>query len=703
MALELTQQQKKDQEVANRLRSLSFGVKTTTPTVVSKQPASPNIFTNIGSVLKEVPQAIADVPKKFIAGGVPRLFQDKPAPETYGEAFKQFGQGVEAGPFGSKALSTPEGMQNATLSFGVGGVAKAIKPVVKEAVKSIEKIADTWTPTTQAIEEGRKIFQKNLDESRGRSIDEAERVLDQFDRDIERGNYKPWKHLKGFTPPKQTSQIIAKEAKPAFEGLKDLSTSIVEKLKGRTTVSKQFISDLTKSSDVKLSEKNIINNVLESSPDNISVADFAKKVHDELLPLKRVDQNDVKIPTMIDENGDKVWYLEDPITGETETFYSLAEARGGADYGSSRGQGMKVLKYENITLPSNIRGSIKNYSENVYESPIKTQAGQKHYPNSKKYFGHTRIEDMADNKTRRVIEVQSDLYQKGNLSKEGVQGDPFWHSSPELQGKIIKAETQLGDMKRAYNSKDLGPDITELTKKIEDMKSQAISEGTANMTKRNADVAKLEQYNDPTAHFRMVREEIQRAAKEGKTKLQFPTGETAMKIEGLGETQRWYHPFGFGTPIRIKPDELKIGSEITEGTGDGTWIITDVVGDGKFKAVPKDLYDGSRIKSSYYQGEKDLKKAIENGKESFDISGTVNKDNPIYKFYEKEVGKYLKKFDAKLVTDEQGVNWWEIPLTKEHSTQPVQAFGKIKLKTLLGGAGATGAAAIFTDINNKNK
>lgn len=32
----------------------------------------------------------------------------------------------------------------------------------------------------------------------------------------------------------------------------------------------------------------------------------------------------------------------------------------------------------------------------------------------------------------------------------------------------------------------------------------------------------------------MVREEIAQAAKDGRTKLQFPTGETAMKVEGLG-------------------------------------------------------------------------------------------------------------------------------------------------------------------------
>jgi len=85
----------------------------------------------------------------------------------------------------------------------------------------------------------------------------------------------------------------------------------------------------------------------------------------------------------------------------------------------------------------------------VYESPIKTSAGSVHFGNtSDNYFAHSRIEDMADSQeisdrvasqrlqdeegiftnrpkytksggdTRRVIEIQSDLFQKGRLEGE---------------------------------------------------------------------------------------------------------------------------------------------------------------------------------------------------------------------------------------------------------------------------------------------
>lgn len=56
---------------------------------------------------------------------------------------------------------------------------------------------------------------------------------------------------------------------------------------------------------------------------------------------------------------------------------------------------------------------------------------------------------------------------------------------------------------------------------------------------RAEEINTLRQYNDPTAHFRMIREEISQASKDGIQVLQFPTGETAMKIEGLGAQNPW--------------------------------------------------------------------------------------------------------------------------------------------------------------------
>jgi hypothetical protein len=183
----------------------------------------------------------------------------------------------------------------------------------------------------------------------------------------------------------------------------------------------------------------------------------------------------------------------------------------------------------------------------------------------------------------------------------------------------------------------------------------------------------------------MVREEIKRAAQDGKTKLQFPTGETAMKIEGLGESHGWYSREQVNG---VTPDKLKVGMNIRTDLGvmgdpDATeWIIADVLGDGKFKAVPKEMVER-------FGG--DVQKAVEGGNwETFDISGKVDTNNPIYKFYEKDLGRYLKNnFNAKNIIDDKGVSWMELDIKPEMAKKPVMAFGKMATSPLFAIAGAT--------------
>ena len=226
-----------------------------------------------------------------------------------------------------------------------------------------------------------------------------------------------------------------------------------------------------------------------------------------------------------------------------------------------------------------------------------------------------------------------------------------------------------------------------------------------------SDVEKLQQYNDPTAHFRMIREEIKKASQDGKTKLQFPTGETAMKIEGLGENVNFYNGVNTRLP-KLTPQDLKVGKEVYQN-GDTQWIITDVLGDGKFKAVSKDrlddLMENAGIASDTIEPTDAISYAerhitdFDRNMETFDISGKVDTNNPIYKFYEKDVQKYLNKFGGKRVIDDKGVSWIEIPITKEQGINPVEAFGKIKVSPLIAGAGLSLAGAIGAGAIKKKK
>ncbi len=442
----------------------------------------------------------------------------------------------------------------------------------------------------------------------GISQEEADKILtDYYGGPVREA---PVARLPGYVPeyPKVAPVGLSTEpVKPVgfgtksapFEGFQDLTTNTLDQLKGKTEVSKQFISDLTNRPELKQTERDVVRQVLEDYPDGkpVPVQEFAEKVHSELLPLTR------------NNNGG-------------------------------------ITQYENISLPENLKGEVANYSEHVYQSPVKTSAGNIHFGNSSgentpnpRYFGHTRVEDTPGN-TRRVIEVQSDLYQKGRL--EGEKG----------QFSVLK-----GDESRA---------------------SIGESEYKKRIDARRKEVSKLEQYSNPTAHFRMVREEVKQAAIDGKTKLQFPTGETAMKIEGLGVNNTFTLD---NEPL--KPEMLKVGAEINNHairTVD-PWVVTDVLGEGKFKAVPKTTYDSAQraIQQAGNDTERvdKAKRSIDAYAESFDISGKVDTNNPIYKFYEKDLGRYLKNtYGAELVTDKQGVKWYEVPLKPEYATQPVTAYKK---------------------------
>lgn len=87
--------------------------------------------------------------------------------------------------------------------------------------------------------------------------------------------------------------------KPVTQGFKnfpDLSSKFLGKLEGKTTVSKQFLSDMTNSPDLKQPEKDLFRRLLETEGDVVDVPAFAGRVKKELLPLtSRKQAGDLKL------------------------------------------------------------------------------------------------------------------------------------------------------------------------------------------------------------------------------------------------------------------------------------------------------------------------------------------------------------------------------------------------------------------------
>lgn len=189
---------------------------------------------------------------------------------------------------------------------------------------------------------------------------------------------------------------------------------------------------------------------------------------------------------------------------------------------------------------------------------------------------------------------------------------------------------------------------------------------------RIQELKKLEPYKNNAAHFRMIREEVKQAAKDGKTKLQFPTGETAMKIEGLGSGNKRWQVGAYGeNGVDLAVDRVRVGLPVNDGNTE--WIITDVLGDGKFKAVPKEKYESIPTMAGGAT-RRDIE--MERASETFDISGKVDTENPIFRFYDKEVRRYLtSKYNAREIVDPQGVSWIELDIKPEYKRMPVEAFG----------------------------
>uniref|UniRef100_A0A6M3ILB2 Putative methyltransferase n=1 Tax=viral metagenome TaxID=1070528 RepID=A0A6M3ILB2_9ZZZZ len=432
-------------------------------------------------------------------------------------------------------------------------------------------------------------------------------------------------------------KAVTKAAPKVFKGFQDLSTIVLNKLTGKVKTSKAFISDtlrhVEKKQGVTAVEKDLINDILKEFPDfeKVPIKEFANRVKTELLPLKSSKNTRESMQGLMPERG----------------------SQGGT-------------LYHNRALPDNLRGNIDNYSERIWTSPIQNTAGLTHYRDimyNDNYFAHTRIEDLSGD-IRRIIEIQSDLFQKGALEKslvnpyrEGGKSSILAKYLPEDKAKRlmeIDKDMVKGGLRIAWEKEFIA--LREEASKIA-------------LKDKKTGYSQLQPFKNDW-YKRIIREEVREAAKDGKKVLQFPTGETAVKVEGLGVSTQFAD---VKTGRVLTKELLKVGNEV-ESPG-GNWIITEVLEDGKFKAISKEQINLLKVKWGNIK--KVPKDEIVGFTETFDISGKIDITDPIYKFYENNIQKYLKKIypEMKQITDPQGVKWWQIDIKPEMAKAPIEAFG----------------------------
>lgn len=566
-----------------------------------------------------------------------------------------------------------------------------------------------------------------------------------FEKDEEGGiKFSPEKAALGVVGVAGLTRVTkGKGADDIFKGLKNLSTKLVEKFKGlpneitpqkfnevinkaqKEGVRKADL-DLVKemaaaqskqaeaisiASDIgKVSQQDSIKQIgdLIKKPieGKINLTRLAKDVETQLVPLTPTP---VKSPRWSNVGEDFIGdgkygeivyqspiktragdvHFQAPQFGNELQLLSQAERRTMDTLNTAKRLGERLTKSQETELARLIEKTkekgFPNYFSHVrYEDvPVKNVPKIVGYVDSRVLREYDRLAKQG--KTRKILEVQSDLFQKENFEREV--------SSIGLKGEGLTSQMRKRNDELA--KKYINGTITD-AEKLEWKKITEARNLPQVKSKRQQELSKLQPYssNDPLAHLRTFREEVKRAAKDGKDTLLIPSGETAMKIEGLNQdiTQWWQTTkTGTMTDTPLSVDSLKLGSQIAKDQDASRWIITDVLGDGKFKAVPqkqiieiyRDVNDTLEMPSTKKILEFLVDEPNHGLSETFDISGKVDTKHFVYKLNEEAIPREARKMGLEVEGnyqipgfEEEGV-WWKIKIPKERAKMPTEAFGAL--------------------------
>ena len=349
--------------------------------------------------------------------------------------------------------------------------------------------------------------------------------------------------------------------------------------------------------------------------------------------------------------------------------------------------------YSNLTVPGGT-----NYQENEISTPLITPSIKGHAQfATDNGIGWFRSDDKSEGssfeggpedwtegestKTRRILEVQSDLFQKGRDKKDligGTTGKLNAQQQDEFQvGNFLYFIDEGGDyVKNDLSNPNMSTKFEKISKEEFD-KNVPVSQTTSS---ENQFLQLLNKDANWVTFF--VKSIIQDSLKQGYEKVVFPSGDTASKIEGHETLE------GFKREKTRRLEQLEQEKEIKENyefDGDmfhvvknAGWGQTDefVNADGVFYkngqiTSEKEFNDAVKVHEQYVrkEGVAKLNTEIEQLKKEIDDveTGGFAALKPIYNFYENTVQNILSKQFGKpeRITDEHGNKWFEIDLADE--------------------------------------
>jgi hypothetical protein len=239
-------------------------------------------------------------------------------------------------------------------------------------------------------------------------------------------------------------------------------------------------------------------------------------------------------------------------------------------------------------------------------------------------------------KTRRILELQSDLFQKGRDKSDLVNqkpGDFEDEIKQESDGTWSIYNNLVGLIEGGFKS---------------EKEAIAFSGPSKEDVSKNQFLQLLNKDNNWVTFF--IKSIIQDSAKKGYNKVLFPKGDTASKVEGHSTLEEFK---------REKEDRIKFVESEKEK-------ILEMKGmsEQEYLNTKPELNSIESINREINQLKQELERVEREG------FGALK---PIYNFYETTVTNVLKKqgYSPKVVTDEYGNQWNEVALNKEREREKI--------------------------------
>jgi hypothetical protein len=390
----------------------------------------------------------------------------------------------------------------------------------------------------------------------------------------------------------------------------------------------------------------------------LSEGQEVENLPEDATPLKekRIDDNYESLPTQIYSQRTVpggIHYTENEIATPAIT----PSIKGHAQFATDKGIGW--FRSDDKTVDELKGNWIKNESELPNEF---IYSGERYFKESGEWqtkskfiedietviwrynmsLGNERIQNKPQDKTRRILEVQSDLFQKSRDKEDLTQ----------TSATIIDGSGKKPDNIYVFEHSDGTFSVeSDFAGEIEGgFKTRQEAQNWINGGNKNQFLQLLNKNNNWVTFF--VKSIIQDSAKKGYEKVLFPTGDTASKVEGHATLEKFK---------KEKEDRIKELEKEKKNLKD----------DFEYDAEGNILGNHSEYrKKDIEQETTQLKQELERvEKEGFAALA------PIFKFYEQTITNILNKQygkdNVKKITDEYGNTWNELTLEETRDTSTI--------------------------------